>query len=87
MTRPDEASIRVLVVDDQRTMRSIIRQLLGRVGISNVSEAEHGEQALAMMRDPLADTPDAIICDLHMERMDGMAFCNKLRRNPVRSRA
>ncbi|MCH7944387.1 MAG: response regulator [Proteobacteria bacterium] len=62
-------------------MRAIIRQLLGRVGISNVSEAEHGEQALAMVRSPTADIPDVIICDLHMQTMDGMEFCNQLRRS------
>ena len=81
ITRTDEVSIHVLVVDDQRTMRSIIRQLLGRVGINNVSEAEHGEQALAMVRAPMADIPDVIICDLPMPRMDGMALCNRLRRS------
>ncbi len=76
-----EHLIRVLVVDDQRTMRSIIRQLLGRVGISNVTEAEHGEEALAVLRNPALDIPDVIICDLHMQRMDGMEFCNQLRRS------
>lgn len=81
MTSTDDASIRVLVVDDQRTMRSIIRQLLGHVGISDVSEAEHGEQALAMISGPRGVIPDVIIYDLHMQRMDGMEFCNRLRRS------
>ncbi len=67
MINTADDSIRVLVVDDQRTMRSIIRQLLGRVGISNVTEAEHGEEALAVLRNPAMDTPDVIICDLHMK--------------------
>ena len=81
MVLNDEASLRVLVIDDHKTMRSIIRQLLGRVGISNISEAEHGEQALALLRAPRADIPDVIICDLHMQTMDGMEFCNQLRRS------
>ena len=81
MVLNDEASLRVLVIDDHKTMRSIIRQLLGRVGIGNISEAEHGEQALAMLRAPRADIPDVIICDLHMQTMDGMEFCNQLRRS------
>ncbi len=67
MTKTAEESIRVLVVDDQRTMRLIVRQLLGRVGISNVAEAEHGEEALAYVRNPATETPDVIICDLHMK--------------------
>ena len=81
MTSTDQASIRVLVVDDQRTMCLIIRQLLGNVGFNNVAEAENGEQALALMRAPMAYTPDVIICDLHMQTMDGMEFCNRLRRS------
>ena len=81
MIETDEASIRVLVIDDQRTMRSIIRQLLGSVGINNVAEAENGEQALLLVTAPTAETPDVIICDLHMNRMDGLEFCNQLRRS------
>ncbi|MFP6731927.1 MAG: response regulator [Alphaproteobacteria bacterium] len=81
MAETNQASISVLVVDDHRTMRSIIRQLLGRVGITDVAEAEHGEQALAMLCSPMATTPDVIICDLHMHKMDGMEFCNQIRRS------
>ncbi len=81
MISTDENSIRVLVIDDQRAMRSIVRQLLGHVGISDVAEAEHGEQALAMIRGPRGVFPDVIICDLHINRMDGLEFCNRLRRS------
>ena len=81
MIETDEASIRVLVIDDQRTMRSIIRQLLGSVGINNIAEAENGEQALLLVTAPTAEAPDVIICDLHMNSMDGMEFCNQLRRS------
>ena len=38
--------IRVMVVDDQRTMRSIIRGLLKDEGISDITEAADGAQAL-----------------------------------------
>ena len=81
MVLNDEASLRILVIDDHKTMRLIIRQLPGRVGISNISEAEHGEQTLAMLRAPRANIPDVIICNLHMKIMDGMEFCNQLRRS------
>ncbi len=81
MTETDASSIRVLVVDDHRTMREIIRRLLGQIGVHDVADAEDGEQALEMLRNPTADKPDIIICDLHMEKMDGMDFCNHVRRN------
>ena len=88
MARQDNASIRVLVVDDHQTMRMILRQLLGVVGISDILEAANGEEALAIVSDHLVDDPDVIICDLHMDRMDGMEFCNKVRRSEdIRGRA
>ena len=80
---PDDATgaIRVLVVDDQSAMRSIIRQLLHQVGIDDVVEAENGEQAFDMLRNAGNKDPDVIICDLHMNRGDGMEFCNAARRD------
>ncbi len=80
MSEDNSTQIRVLVVDDQGTMRSIIRQLLNRVGIDDVTEAENGEDALAFLQDRKFDDPDVIICDLHMDKMDGMEFCNHVRR-------
>jgi CheY-like chemotaxis protein len=81
MTETETTSIRVLVVDDQRTMREIIRHLLGQIGVHDVDDAEDGEQALEKLHNPTADTPDIVICDLHMEKMDGMDFCNHVRRD------
>lgn len=80
MMEPESSSIRVLVVDDQRTMREIIRRLLGQLGIRDVDDAENGAEALDKLRDARAAKPDIVICDLHMEKMDGMDFCNKVRR-------
>lgn len=62
-------------------MRSIIRQLLSQVGIDDVEEAENGEVALELINQPTEDDPDVIICDLHMDKMDGMELLNKLRRD------
>lgn len=74
------SSIRVMVIDDHQTMRKILRQLLGVVGIKDIMEAKHGEEALALVKDPQITDPDVILCDLHMDQMDGMEFCNKMRR-------
>ena len=79
MSETQATSISVLVIDDHRTMRQIVRRLLGQIGIQDVADAEDGEAALEMLHSPQAKDPDLIICDLHMEKMDGMDFCNKLR--------
>ena len=81
MTATEANSLRVLVVDDQRTMRSIIRRLLNQIAVHEIDEAEDGEQALELLHNPTGEKPDIVICDLHMENMDGMDFCNHLRRD------
>jgi two-component system chemotaxis response regulator CheY len=80
MDGPDFKLLRVLVVDDQSTMRSIIKRLLKQGGITDVEEASDGEQALEILRGPRTKSFDLIISDLHMERLDGISMCNTIRR-------
>ncbi len=75
------ADVKVMIIDDHRTMRSIVRTLLAKSGITKVTEAEDGDTALELLEPMNASLPSLIFCDLHMERMDGMEFCNMLRRH------
>jgi two-component system, chemotaxis family, chemotaxis protein CheY len=81
MSESTLVALRALIVDDQRTMRSIVRRLLSQVGITDVIEAADGAEALSMIEAPGEEPPDFVICDLHMKDGDGMSFCNKLRRH------
>jgi two-component system chemotaxis response regulator CheY len=72
------ADIHVLVVDDNKQMRFLVRCLLRAGGISKVTEAETGAQAFEVMR---AGTVDLIIVDWKMAPVDGLAFTNMVRRN------
>jgi len=74
-------ALRALIIDDQRTMRSIVRKLLSQLGIIDVMEAAGGTEALALLEIAGEEPPDFVICDLHMEDGDGMTFCNKIRRH------
>ncbi len=88
MAHTDPSTIRVLVVDDQSTMRSIVKRLLKQSGIRDVDQAASGDEALKRLRDPRAKDPDIIISDLHMEGTDGIELCNTMRRDPkIRERA
>jgi two-component system chemotaxis response regulator CheY len=62
-------------------MRSIIRNLLGQIGIRQVYEAENGERALQWLSTAASSGVDAILCDLHMPGGDGMHLCVRLRRS------
>lgn len=81
METNDLDGIRVLIIDDQKSMRMIIRGILNQVGIREVREAENGREGLEALSDPGLPDPDLIICDLHMREMDGLTFCNKVRRD------
>ncbi|MCI0583514.1 MAG: response regulator, partial [Chloroflexi bacterium] len=67
----------VLVVEDDETTRSVIRQTLERAGWS-VAEAEHGRWGLDRVAE---QRPDVIILDLMMPEMNGFDFLDALRGN------
>jgi CheY-like chemotaxis protein len=77
------SELRVVIVDDQRTMRMIVRKLLSQINIEDVTEAENGAEALKIIEHPTNPAPDLVICDLHMDTMDGLEFSNLVRRNKV----
>ncbi len=73
------SDIHVLVVDDNRQMRFLLRCLLRAGGVYDVTEAEDAEQAFALMRRRPADL---VIVDWMMRPMDGLAFTHMVRWDP-----
>ena len=67
-----------LVVDDSAVIRKVARRIMEGLSLK-VSEAEDGEQALAVCR---ADMPDAVLLDWNMPVMDGYECLKELRRMP-----
>lgn len=74
MTEPARAPL-ILVVDDDRAMRMIIREVLGGAGFE-VVEAADGESALDAYRDRV---PDAVLLDVVMPGIDGYEVCRRMR--------
>jgi len=71
-------SVRVLVVDDSRTMRALITAVLKRdPGIEVVGQAADPEAARRMIT---ALAPDVLTLDIEMPKMGGLEFLEKLMR-------
>jgi CheY-like chemotaxis protein len=68
----------VLVVDDDRDIRTMLVRALGTT--YTVYEAADGEAALGLLAQLPA--PDAIVCDVMMPRLDGLSFAKALRKTP-----
>ncbi|MDA8124952.1 MAG: response regulator [Deltaproteobacteria bacterium] len=69
---------RVLVVDDSRTVRKLVRKALEESGFQ-VATAENGREALSRIAE---QRPDLIISDLDMPELNGVELCRRLRADP-----
>ncbi len=67
---PAQAPIRVVIAEDEALIRLDLREMLEEEGFEVVGEAADGEQAVALAQEL---TPDLVICDVKMPKMDGIA--------------
>jgi two-component system chemotaxis response regulator CheY len=73
---PVAATLKVLIVDDQYSVRQMTRLSLEEIGIKHVHEAEDGKGALETAgTQPL----DLIISDYNMPEMDGIELLRSIR--------
>ncbi len=68
----------VLAIDDSSTDRAIIRKCLKPLGIT-LLEAANGLEGLEMLKNG-DKTPDAILVDIEMPKMDGYTFASEVRK-------
>ncbi|NQU61130.1 MAG: response regulator [Rhodospirillales bacterium] len=73
-------NVRTLIVDDQDFIRSLLRHILGVLGCQQITDAESGAQAWAIIRD---NPPDLLIADWEMGDMDGLELVKKIRNDPA----
>jgi two-component system, chemotaxis family, chemotaxis protein CheY len=72
------AAERILIVDDDESIRQIVRICLTDEGYE-VSEAPNGQVALSVLRE---FTPSLILLDLRMPVMDGWEFARRYEKTP-----
>lgn len=68
--------MKILLVDDSRTIRNIQKNVLAQLGYSDVVEAADGVEALAQIS---AHHPDLLLIDWNMPNMDGITLVRKIR--------
>lgn len=68
----------ILIVDDYRTMRSIVAAQLGQLGFTNIETVGDGETALVRLR---AQPHGLVIADWNMEPMSGYELLLEVRAN------
>ena len=69
--------MKVMLIDDSKTMRNIQRSVLKQIGIEQVEEACDGQDALSKVG---AFGPDLILVDWNMPNMDGLTFIKTFRK-------
>jgi two-component system KDP operon response regulator KdpE len=74
-TEAESSKPRILVVDDEKSIRWALRQTLQSMNFE-ITEAESGEQAVALVRTVRFD---AVLLDIAMPGMDGIEACRLIR--------
>jgi two-component system chemotaxis response regulator CheY len=76
---PAASALKVLVVDDQQTMRSLVRQGLQQLGVVDIREANDGEAGLRAL---LTAPANLVITDFNMPNVDGLELLRAIRAHP-----
>ena len=74
--------MRVVVVEDDRLLRSVLATYCRSIGMQVVAEAQDGQAALELLTDahhPAIEPPDLILTDCQMPRLDGISLVRQLR--------
>jgi len=70
--------MKVLLIDDSKTMRNIQKSVLRQLGHTEVEEACDGQDALNKLTE---EKPELILSDWNMPNMDGYALLETFRQN------
>lgn len=72
-------SMKVLVVDDSKTLRRILIRELNSIGITNISEAGDGNEAVELLR---VESFDLMLLDMEMPELDGLGVLKVVKSTP-----
>ena len=76
-------NLRVLIIEDLKPMRDLLKEVMYGMGVGGVMSAENGEVGLNILSKML---PDIVFCDWDMPKMSGIEFIKHVRRNDLMPR-
>ncbi len=76
---PVASSLRILVVDDQLSMRALVRNGLQQLGFADICEAGDGEEGLRLA---VSRSPHLVLTDFNMPKLDGLGLLRAIRSHP-----
>ncbi|RZB35769.1 MAG: two-component system, chemotaxis family, chemotaxis protein CheY [Desulfobacteraceae bacterium Eth-SRB2] len=71
-----DLNMKVLIVDDFATMRKILKNILKKIGLKNISEADDGKSALKILK---KENFDLILSDWNMPEISGLELLNRVK--------
>jgi len=78
MTKTSLSDLKILLVEDEEEARSMMREMLSDLGVTQIFEAADGREALGFL-DSAFDFIDLLICDWNMPNMNGVELLRQLR--------
>ncbi|WP_372832688.1 response regulator [Pontibacterium sp.] len=78
----DPEELRVLVVDDSRLARKVILKVLGNLGITNMTEAADGSEAIQILG---GESFDLVVTDYNMPEVNGVELTEFIRGSETHS--
>ncbi len=69
--------MKIMLVDDSRTIRNIEKNVLSQMGYTDIMEAGDGVEAMALMATCM---PDLMLVDWNMPNMDGLTLVKNVRK-------
>ncbi|MCP4679415.1 MAG: response regulator [Deltaproteobacteria bacterium] len=74
--------MKIMVVDDSKTMRMIVKRTLRQAGYGDhtIEEASNGKEALDAIK---SSTPNLVLCDWNMPEMNGLELLQMLNKEGI----
>lgn len=75
----DGGACKVLITEDNKDFRRLLRTVLEAIGVTNIAEAVDGSDALEVLK---TFDADLVLLDWSMTPMDGLEFVRHIRMSP-----